>query len=300
MSIYYEIREHLIIEDTEKHNIELCNIHYRLSLMAAWILQSRGAMGDLTVIADGGKFCFSHDILNSRYQEALDALYQAKTVEIIADYGCSVRTMETDPTPFELMRYLDEEIKEDPEQLEGLFYCVYNNADCGSGAGCVSAYGKKNGVLYTGAVPFVKTDRIPSGNWYAPQTAIACDVEAKEGRDMAAIEDVCRQLCRFSQDAFTKEDEDTLRRLEEKYGITSRQLEISEDNIALYTSYLRIKNDDELKDVMRLFAKLINLTDGECGLIGELVDISGPDAKILHFDIEATGEYTIEIATVEE
>ena len=300
MSIYYEICEHLIIEDTEKHNTELCNIHYRLSLMAAWILQNRGAMGDLTVIADGEKFCFSRDILNSRYQEALNALYQAKSVEIIADYGCSVQAMETDPTPFELMRYLDEEIKEDPENLAGLFYCVYNNADCGSGAGNVCAYGRKNGVLYTGGVPFVKTDRIPDGNWYAPQTAIACEVEAQEGRDMAAIEDVCRQLCRFSQDAFTKEDEDALNRLAENYGITSGQLEVSKDAIAFYTNFLRVKNDAELKELMQLCAKLINLTDGECGLIGELVDISGPDAKILHFDIEATGEYTIEIATVEE
>ena len=51
---------------------------------------------------------------------------------------------------------------------------------------------------------------------------------------------------------------------------------------------------------MQLFAKLIDLTDGECGLIGELVDISGPDAKILHFDVEATGEYTLEIAAVAE
>jgi hypothetical protein len=50
---------------------------------------------------------------------------------------------------------------------------------------------------------------------------------------------------------------------------------------------------------MRLFAKLIDLTDGECGLIGEFVDISRPDAKILHLDVEANGEYTIQIAAVE-
>ncbi len=299
MSVYYEIYEHLIIEDTEKHSVELGNIHYRLSLMAAWVLQRRGSMGELTILADGKKFSFAGDILNARYQEALDALYKATSVEIISNYGCSVRATETDPTPFELMSYLDEEIKEDPDYLDGLFYCVYNNADCSDGAGTVCAYGKKNGVLYTGGVPFVKTDRIPDGNWYAPQTAIACEVEAKEGRDMAAIEDVCRQLCRFSQEAFTKEDEDALSRLAENYGIISRQLDVSEDSIAFYTNYLRIRNDDELKEVMRLFAKLIDLTDGECGLIGELVDISGPNTRILHFDVEANGEYTIQIATVE-
>ena len=299
MSVYYEIKEHLVIEDTEKHSMELGNIHYRLSLMAAWTLQRRGCFGNLTIIADGEKFSFTKDILNTRYQDALNALYKAKSAEIICDYGCSVRAMESDPTPFELMSYLDEEIKEDPDYLDGLFYCVHNSADCGNGAGIVCAYGKKNGVLYTGTIPFVEVDKIPDGDWYAPQTAIVCEVEAEEGRDLAAIADVCRQLCRFSQETFTKVDEDAQGRLAENYGITSRQLDISEDSVAFYTNYLRISNDDELKEVMRLFAKLIDLTDGECGLIGELVDISSPDAKILHFDVEANGEYTIQIAAVE-
>lgn len=300
MSVYYDIHEHLVIEDTEKHDVELCNLHYRLSLMAAWVLQRRGGMRNLTIIADGQKFSFMGDILNARYQEALDVLCKARSVEVISDFGCYTKAMEVSPTPFELMAYLDEEIKENPEYIDGLFYCVYNNADCGDGAGIVCAYGKKNGVLYTGAVPFVETKQIPDGNWYAPQTAIACEVDAKEGRDMAAIEDVCRRLCRFSQETFTKDDEEALSRLEENYGITSQQLSVSENSIALYTNFLRVKNDDELKEVIRLYAMLIDLTDGECGLIGELVDVSGSDVRVVHFDVEASGEYTIEIAAVAE
>lgn len=299
MSVYYDIKEHLVIEDTEKHSLELGNIHYRLSLMAAWTLQHRGCIGNLTIIADGENFSFAGDILNAQYQKALDALYKARSAEIICDYGCSVRVTETDPTPFELMTHLDEETKEDPDYLDGLFYCVYNNADCGNGAGILCAYGKKNGVLYTGTVPFAEVDKIPDGNWYAPQTAIACEVDAEEGRDLAAIAEVCRQLCRFSQETFTKDDEDVQGRLAENYSITSGQLDVSEESVAFYTNYLRISNDDELKEVMRLFAKLINLTDGECGLIGELVDIAGSDVKILHFDVGANGEHTIQIASVE-
>lgn len=299
MSVCYDIKEHLIIEDTEKHSVELGNIHYRLSLMAAWTLQHRGNVVDLTLITDGKTFSFESDILNSKFQEALDALDQARSVEIISDISFSSRAQETDPSPFGLMEYLDEEIKEDPSYLDGLFYCVYNNADCGSGAGIVCAYGKKNGVLYTGAVPFAEVDKIPDGDWYAPQTAIACEVDTEEGRDLAAIAGVCRQLCRFSQEAFTKDDVDACDRLKEDYGITSGQLDISENSVSFYTNYLRIKNDNELKEVMQLVAKLIDLTDGECGLIGELVDISRPDNKILHFDVEANGEYTIQIAAVE-
>ena len=299
MSVYYDIKEHLVIEDTEKHSLELGNIHYRLSLMAAWTLQHRGSVIDLTIVADGEKFNFTDDILNVQYQEALDALYKAKSSEIICDYGCSVRAKEAAPAPFELISYLDEEIKENQDYLDGLYYCVYANADC-EGAGMVCAYGKKNGVLYTGPVPFAVVDKIPDGDWYAPQTAIACEVEAEEGRDLVAIADICRQLCRFSQETFTRNAEDAKSRLAENYVITSGQLDISENSVAFYTNFLRIKNDDELKELMRLYAKLIELTDGECGLIGELVDISCPDARILHFDVEANGEYTLQISAVAE
>lgn len=297
MSVYYNIKEHLVIEDTEKHSAVLDNIRYRLSLMAAWTLQHRGNVYDLTLIADGKTFSFKSDILSPKFQEALDALNQASAVEIISNIGFESSAMETDPSPFGLMEYLNEEIKEDPDYLNGLFYCVYNNADFGD-AGRVSAYGKKNGILYTGAVPFAEVDKIPDGDWYAPQTAIACEVDAKEGRDLAAIADVCRQLCRFSQEAFTTEDEDAQGRLAENYGITTGQLAVSEESVALYTNYLRVSSDEELKEVMQLVAKLIDLTDGECGLIGELVDLSGPDARILHFDVEANGECTIQIAAV--
>lgn len=296
MSVYYDIKEHLIIEDTEKYSVELDNIHYRLSLMAAWTLQHRGNVVALTLIADGKTFSFGNDILNSKFQEALDALDQASSVEIISDISFSSRAQETDPSPFGLMEYLDEEIKEDPGYLDGLFYCVYNNADCGNGAGTVCAYGKRNGLLYTGVVPFAEVDKIPDGDWYAPQTTIACEVDAEEGRDLAAIADVCRQLCRFSPETLTKGDEDACDRLKEDYGIASGQLDISEDSVFFYTNYLRIRNDNELKEVMQLVAKLIDLTDGECSLIGELVDISGPDAKILHFDVDANGEYKLKIA----
>lgn len=295
MSVYYDIYEHLIIADTEKHHVELSNLHYRLSLMAAWVLQRRGYMNDLKIIADGKTFHIADDILNDRYQEALDALYKAKSVEVTSKYGCSVKAMESDPTPFELLRYLDMDLDEDPDYLDGLFYCVHNYADCGSGAGGVNAYGKKNGVLYTGTVPSVETDLLPDGIWYAPQTAIVCQVDAEEGRDMAAIEEVCRRLCRFSPESCNKE---SLSHLEENYGITSGQLTVSEDNIEFYMDYLQVKSDAELKEVIQLYAKLIELTDGECGLIGELVDFSGSDPRLLHFDVESDGKYTMKLFSV--
>lgn len=299
MSIYYEVCEHLVIEDAEKHRMVLSDMGYRLSLMAAWVLQHRGNMENLTINADGKKFSFAEDILNTRYQEALDVLSDAKTVELIAEYGVEVSACEIAPTPFGLLEELDAMIQEDPEYPEGMFYSFYYCADYND-AGALFAYGRKNGVLYTGAVPFAETDHVPDGNWYAPQTAIACDVEAKEGRDMAAIGDVCCRLSRFSEEAFTKEDENAPSRLDEQYGIASHQVDISADHVAFYSNFLRIKNDAEMKELLGLYAQLIELTEGECSLIGELVDISGPDRKMLYFDVESDGSYTLQISAVAE
>ena len=51
---------------------------------------------------------------------------------------------------------------------------------------------------------------------------------------------------------------------------------------------------------MEQYAKLIDLTDGECGLIGDLADISGPDVKMLYFDVEADGTFTLKMAAISE
>jgi hypothetical protein len=281
VSIYYEILEHLVIEDTEKHHVELSDIRYRLSLMAAWVLQRRGSVGELTIIADGETFSFKNDILNSRYQVALDALYKAKSVEVISSIGCSTRAMEADPTPFELMQYLEEEMKENQDYLDGLFYCVFLNADCSDSAGNLCAYGKKGNILYTGEVPFVEVERIPDGHWTTPLTAVVCELDETEGLDLSAIETVCRELCQFSEDNILENPSPWI---PFRYNMQN----------------LHIQNDEQMKAFIKLYAKLIELTDGECGLIGELVDISDPDAKLLHFDVEANGEYTLQIAAVAE
>jgi hypothetical protein len=244
-------------------------------------LQRRGCFGNLTIIADGEKFSFTKDILNTQYQDALNALYKAKSAEIICDYGCSVRAMESDPTPFELMRFLEEEMKENRDYLDGLFYCVYLNADCSDSAGTLCAYGKKGNILYTGEVPFVEVERIPDGHWTTPLTAVVCELDETEGLDLSAIEAVCRELCRFSDDNILKNPSPWI---PFQYNMQN----------------LHIQNDEQMKAFIKLYAELIELTDGECGLIGELVDISDPDAKLLHFDVEANGEYTLQIAAVAE
>ncbi len=278
MSIFYEVFEHLVIEDTNKHDDELRITLSNLSQLGAWILDNRGSVGSLRVIADGEEYTFSGSVMTQAYHEALNAAREAEKLEIIWDYAFSCYAMEVGPGPFALTEHLDEVLKEDPESLDGLFYSAYNNADCSFCAGVVVAYGKKNGVMYTGEVPYVTADHISDGDWYTPLTAVVCELDETVGKDLEQIEKVCRELSKFS---------------------SYDSLEVSDDEFSFALNNLRIKNDAELKQFMKLYARLISLTGGECGLIGELVDVSGPDVQMLRFDVNADGTYTMEVAAVQ-
>lgn len=293
MSVYYEVYEHLIVRDTAKHSVEVDNIFYRLSLLAAWELQRRGNVGTVEITADSKKFRFEGNILSEDFREALDALRGAWSVEVSVNYGCSVNALEIDPTPFSLMEYLDNALVEDPCYLDGLFYCVYHNADCADSGGSLRAYGRKNSILYTGAVPFEAVDHIPDGDWYTPVTAVVCEVDAADGRDLTQIEAVCRQLQQF--DCTVKPAD-----LPENSVLNPlfKTLTRTGDSLCFTIDNLRLHNDAELKAFTALYAKLIDLTGGQCSLIGEMADISQPDVKLLHFDVEADGKCTMKLAAV--
>jgi glutamine synthetase len=96
-------------------------------------------------------------------------------------------------------------------------------------------------------------------------------------KNIANIEAICRQLMQFSE---------------------ADSLDVSEDYFSFALNNLRIKDDAQLKLFMQLYAQLIELTDGECSLIGELADISVPDVRMVRFDVEANGTYTLEMAAV--
>lgn len=276
MSVYYEIKEHLVITDAAEYDYEVALVHGQLCLLGAWILQDRAHVSKLEIVVDGAEYGFSGDLMTQDYHKALKAMMNANSLEIISNYGYSVSALEVDPGPFPMMNHMEEMAKENPEMLEGIFYCACNHADCSDIAGVLVAYGKKEGKLYDGVVPFAEVDSITEGQWYTPLTAVVCDFEDLEGKDIPAIESVCRELMRFSE---------------------ADSLDVSDDFFSFCLNNFRIKNDGELKEFMSLYAKFIDLTDGECSLIGELVDISGADAQVLHFDVEANGEYTMKLAS---
>lgn len=277
MSIYYTVKEHLVIEDTEKHSdiVDLTVNH--LSLMGASLLMDCGNFSELTAIADGAEYVFSGSTVTENYHKLITAIRDASHIEIIASFGYWYYAFSVDPGPFAMVDRLQELAKNDPEQLTGMFYSMYNNADCDATAGTLIGFGEKNGQIYTGCMDLISVDCIPDGDWHTPLTALCFDSDDLEGKDCSAIVDVCTKLC-----AFSSKDE----------------LSYDDHSISFYLNNLQINSDAQLKAFMALTAELIDLTDGECSLIGELVDTHSPDARILHFDVEYNGSYTLKMAAL--
>ena len=280
MSVYYNVKEHLVIGDIENH-FETANIALsQLCLLGTWMLQDQACFDKLTVIADGEEFHFTGNTMTEDYHKAIRGLRSGASVEIISSYHYSHSAYSMDPGPFPMVEHLQEIAQNEPGELKGMFYSVYHNADCDSSAGALIAFGEKNGRVYTGEVPFETVSGIPDGDWYTPLTAVCYDTDDTEDKDIPAIMDVCRQLCNFS---------------------CADELNCSDNgSISFYLNNFQIETDAQLKSFMHLYAKLISLTDGECCLIGELADISSPDVKMLHFDVEADGTFTLEMAAISE
>ena len=116
MSINYDIKEHLIIENTELHEEAVDITAYHLSLLGAWLMQDRANVYNLTLLADGKEYRFEGELLSEAYHLLVRALYTAKTVELSADYSYNVFADELDPGPFDLAEYLGEMLDEAPEK----------------------------------------------------------------------------------------------------------------------------------------------------------------------------------------
>lgn len=80
-------------------------------------------------------------------------------------------------------------LREEPELAEDIFYSMYNEADCGTGGG-LTAYGKKDGKAYHGAIAFVPAALPEDGVWENHDTTIVFDDDLTDDMDIAAIEQI--------------------------------------------------------------------------------------------------------------
>lgn len=280
MSVFYTIKEHLHLDNIVNHNEAVGILHTKLSLLGAAMLRSTAYVDKAVIVADGEEITFKGRMVNHVFHKVMNEVAGAqRTLDVTLSYSFMryAWSEAIDPGPFEMMDYL---AKENPQELDGLFYSMYNHADCAEdGHGIIAAYGKSGDTFYNGIVPSQKVAALPDGGWYAPITAVIYDPDEEDavGVDMDAVEEVCRQLCEFSSD-------DTLER--------------DENGLAFYLNNLVLRNDAELQAFAALCGKLMTLTNNQCGIMAELSDLDSMDPRTATVKIFADGSYTVELVTV--
>ena len=289
MSIYYDIKEHIIIKNTEEHEHIQDVFTNHLVLIGMEILHDNIRIHKFQVVTDGEKREFSGETITKDFHEIIRAVKTASSIDAVLDYGyyqyggfvvCnnSIKVDEHSDM-FDIKEHIENSVAEyGNEYLDGLFYSMYNKADCSETVGAVVAYGEKNGKLYTGNIESETITTLPDGVWYSPTTAIVYDEEDIENiNDIASI---CQKMTKFS---------------------SYDELEVKGNSISFYLNNLEIKNNDELLEFAQLCGQLLKATNGECFSADELglTDLANDDGRIVNINIKEDGTYEIRIQSTD-
>ena len=285
MSIHYDFKETIRIADTEKSYEAFCVFVNHLLKLGAEIIDDNARIHKIQIIADNNKKEFSSETITKDYQELVRAVKEAASVEAVLDYdfwqkgGFTIANgkiiWDESADLFDIAEYIS---KLDDEQRDGLFYSLYNYADCSETSGQLAAYGEKNGKMYNGIVKAETIAILPNGVWYSHPTAIVYDVEDVE--NIEEVESVCDAMTKFS---------------------SYDELSVNGNEISFYLNNLELKNDAELVEFAGLCQKLLKATNSECYGATELnlADLISDDGRIVNIKIDADSGYEIHIQTTD-
>ena len=244
MSVFYDIQEHIIIKDTAEHEVTFMHIKEHLIRLGAAMLGDTASITNLKVIADGEKREFSGKTVTEEYHNIVRAVSEAETLEIVVSYDYQHFVFfEYNPDPFVIADHLNKCIeKNGADSLNGVFYSMYNNADCSDTAGAVVAFGEKNGTFYTGNIEGKTVDTLPDGRWFSPNTTVVYDDDVDETKDIGEIESICDEMIQFRCD---------------------NTFDINEREFSFFLYDLILENNDEFNRFVGLCRKLLKATGGD-------------------------------------
>lgn len=284
MSVSYEICEHLSIHGSGKaaSNVKMAirkKLSDRIQEIRAMMLAGDAEVYRMDLTVDGNRVNFKEEDINEEHNDLLQNFASALEVEFHAHYQYVWRAANEDSAEkfelFALASFL-ESLSDD--ECSGIFYSIWNNADCEAGAGVLLAYGKQNGKLYKGAVEFETVSAPDDGEWYA-ETDIAVDSEYPP-EQLDAVVRICKELNSL-----------TLNKKETDY------LSVDGNTVAYYMNDVLLKGEADYQKLVRLYAELRQMGQ-PIWSIGEYADASGADARVMHISFNDAGVPTVKIAAI--
>lgn len=271
MSVFYEIKEHLQVKRNEENVDDITGAGDALQAMQGQLAALAALMlaGDdsirfkLRLTADGKTYICEGKEVMPEFKTILDVLPNAAEVDLEAAYGYTHHggwAMYDLVGPFPLMKLLGDYKSDDP-YWDGIFYSAWNNADCNEDAGCLVAYGKKDGKVYRGQLSGKIAASLPDGDW---NEWMSSSLYALGDPKDAAFVDACEALADY-------------------FG---EDLQLDEDG-EYYLNSFPLHNDAEARRFFELMTE-VKQRASEFSLIAALADTSHPDAQLA--DIEETDD----------
>lgn len=277
MSVVFNVKEHLTVSNTTNNASIIAVMHKQLEQLIAHMSNKRVNRCILNLTADGKDYTFCGTEVTPELTALLVAMTNSASVVLSTSYEYE-ESSSPDCTCAPISSNMCQQLSHMGQSLpEGLFYCAYSIADCDNHMGSLAAYGTRNGKHYFGEVPYAAAELPNDGAWFTPQTAVVYQTDCTENLNLDQIKSVCEQLCTLSQ---------------------ADTLAVSEHELCFFLNNLQLTTKEQMETFIRLYAQLMVLTDSQCSFVGELVDLSGETPRFMQLNIQANGEYTVQIAAI--
>lgn len=279
MSVYYDVKEYLEVQEITEENREILYFTQEHLAWLGWkILKNSAKVINITFLCGEKKVTFSGDTMNADFHNMIRALEEERSFQLTMEYQYCWRALDPEMSydHLAISSYLD---RVQEEETKHIFYTMYNDADCGDGAGILSAYGERNGHAYKGIVQDKHIPDFPdSGNWYAPRETVIYEPNEIDHVDLKAIGEVIQELSTLSE---------------------GDNIVVSENELSYFMNNFQPKNSEDFKKFVHLAGRLIELTNGECYICAELVDLDDPFGRIIKIDVTDSKKYTITMASID-
>lgn len=268
MSVYYDVREHVVLKNKAAENLcfdvaeNIVQICYRM-------LWDRAAIWKLELTADGKEYSFKGREITPDLHEIIRAIANASEIDMVIDYdGFNF--------DFELMESVEKTLKDIPELASDIIYSVYNKADCELGAGYLSAFGSKDVVVYSGSIDSESVVAHLDGEWVSEDTSVVFDADVTEDMDVEAIKTCAHDFADLGVD-----------------------VDFDEEKLILYVNYIVLRSVDDIKRFIDIYNALDKATCSKCGYMAEFADKTQAEVRVMKIDFDEQGNSVFEIIAVD-
>lgn len=268
MSVYYDVREHVVLKNKAAEN--LCfDVAENIAQIGYRMLLDRAAIWKLELTADGKEYSFKGREVTRELHEIARSIAGASEIDMVIDYdGVNF--------DFTLMEAIEETLNDMPELASDIIYSVYNKADCSPGAGCLSAFGANDVVVYSGSIDSESIAAHLDGEWVSEDTAVVFDADVTEDMDVEAIKSCAKD-----------------------YADMGADVDFDEDALVLFVNYISLRSADDIKRFVDIYNALDRATCGKCGHMAEFVDKTESDARVMIIDFDELKNSVFEIVAVD-